>query len=209
MKKLIVTTVWLLSLFYARALLALPAEVAIPTEIVSTLEQVAARQQLDSRILLAIAQEAQFNPDWVGVDNRYGVMQLSFELVQQQGAIKPAEVFDVQASASFAARYLTRLLTLYDGNLQRALYHYYQGKSADTVIRPGWFGSGKAWVSRVYKIIMHQAPEKTGRRFCYSPLYLDDFADPNSRLNRLRKSYVVCRPPEQCPAAAEQCGRYF
>ena len=167
-------------------------------ELKAVLAEAAAEYQLDPQLLIAIAQDAQFNSQWVGADQRYGLMQLSIEQVQQDGFINPAQVFEPAASARFAARYLSLLLQRYQGDTQRALAHYHSGKGVMQAPRQLWFGQHTAWASRINKMLAQSRVSMTPQPPCQVNAYLDDFTDPNSRLNRLKGLKSECRKGQPC-----------
>lgn len=167
-------------------------------ELQAVLAEAAAEYQLDPQLLIAIAQDAQFNPQWVGADQRYGLMQLSIEQVQQDGFIQPAQVFEPAASARFAARYLSQLLQRYQGDTQRALAHYHSGKGVMQAPGQLWFGRHPAWASRISKMLPQSRVIITPQPPCTVNAYLDDFTDPNSRLNKLKGLKSECRKGQSC-----------
>ena len=189
---------------------SLSAQAATNTRVTSLIEQIADEEQLDKAVLLAIAEQSQFNPQFVGKDGRLGVMQLPAELMQDYYRTKPASLFDVQTSSRLAARYLTQLLQQYQGDLRKALYHYASGEAPGVILRQPWFAPQRHWVQRVYRASLPPTmPASESGYYCSRPLYLDDFSDPNSRLNQHRmQTEPRCRYAP-CLDKKQQCDRFY
>ena len=107
-------------------------EVAAPTGTRAELEALAAdvarRHGLDPALVLAVASvESSFKPKAVSPKGALGLMQLMPATATSLGV---EDAFDPETNLEGGSRYLAELLTLYGGDLRRALAAYNAGPGA-------------------------------------------------------------------------------
>ena len=107
-------------------------EVAAPSgtraELESLAANVARRHGLDPALVLAVASvESGFQPKAVSRKGAQGLMQLMPDTATSLGVV---DAFDPETNLEGGSRYLAELITLYGGNLTKALAAYNAGPGA-------------------------------------------------------------------------------
>ena len=91
----------------------------------SIIAEAAERYRIDAALITSVMEaESAFNPFAVSRAGAMGLMQLMPEVAAEYGATQP---FDPRENIMAGARYLSRLLQSYDGNLELTLAGYNAG----------------------------------------------------------------------------------
>jgi soluble lytic murein transglycosylase-like protein len=119
---------------------------------------VARRRGLDPALVLAVVSvESGFRPEAVSRKGAQGLMQLMPRTATALGVEDP---FDPEQNLDGGARFLGSLLTLYDGDLRRALAAYNAGEGA--VARHGGvppYAETRAYVRKVIARFQARSPQ--------------------------------------------------
>lgn len=106
----------------------LAARLSRPSEYDHLINQAASNHSLDPRLVKAVALvESGFNPTAVSPKGARGLMQLMPATARGHGV---ADVHDPAQNIAGGTRYLSHLLNLFDGNLEKSLAAYNAGEGA-------------------------------------------------------------------------------
>jgi soluble lytic murein transglycosylase-like protein len=106
----------------------LAARLSRPSEYDHLINQAASNHSLDPRLVKAVALvESGFNPAAVSPKGARGLMQLMPATARGQGV---SNVHDPAQNIAGGTRYLSHLLNLFDGNLEKSLAAYNAGEGA-------------------------------------------------------------------------------